>query len=693
MQLNTLPPETLGEILGWIGGGVNILRLWLTGDRKLHHLIKNRGALRSATFLSPWGGPLYCRLPGMLYSLTHLRELCITSFNRVATPLQLWNTISTLYNLRSLRLEISEAELWLMDLPAKDHEISSAISESLEGSVIHPTLLSPDAKLRPIADTLPLLEILYLGTKVCVLNPAHIPHFPKSLTSLKLPQNSTFDHNTLPLLHHLPNLHLIWLFIPEHTDFSSLILPPQITSLRLNSHGRTLTIPRSFWKLSTFIASFQATIDLVSAAALPSVIEDLCLEEASGMAGAIHHVPPSVTKLNLTSLYTHTLDKMLIAWPSNLKRLSLNLQSDDLPQHSLQTLQSANFVFPFQKSLQQVYITHAGLSSALLLNSLKLVPTLRSLTICSFSEPSYTLESLQDLPKSLNYLNLHWFYRHKGELQSINIDTVLPQFPPNLTFLSLTERFFMTSWGTRHIPKSLQALEIALGLADDDSVLPSHMGNLPRSLTSLQLYFPQQIAPLGPKNNGSPMKGNFDQFAIRPYSATQWTPAMLSNLPRASLTRLTIAQHNGPPITHPTEVSSTIWNYEALSSLPPTIRDLYIAEGFMDDQAIAGLPPNLTTFRFEGAISKLSGECFKLLPRRLVSLKLGRIQRPLSDAHLAHLPPRLWELRLGRSTGHSITPEGIASIVPAVGQFDIVDMKLRADFRQASWVFQNSLFN
>ena len=698
MYLNTLPSDALGQILAWMSGGSDIIRLWLTGDGKLHHMLKNRGALRSATFKCPWNGPLYCRLPGMLHSLSLLRELSITSFYRVAAPSRLWNTLSTLTGLRSLHLDIPEAETWLL-MSIDPLESLPFLFDSLDDPIPSSTssnLHSTKTTLCPIADTFPNLERLHLEGKRSVLTLAHIPLLPKSLKALKLPNNLNFNEKTLNELHFLPNLNTIWLNIAPETPLSDMILPPQITSLRFIS-SLDLFIPASFWSLSSHLVNLTGRFQPESLEALPSTIEKFNLYDHTSAGIATRLLPKNLTHLVQFAVSARNLATEVAELPASLKRIRLRLKNENSVDYNAAASRSSiidpSALIHFPKQLRHVFIWYAQQSSVLLMESFKILPCLQTICLCSDGDPNFNVESLIGLPRSLVSLELEWkysFVRAEGMVSVHNADAALPHLPPNLTKLALpASKFFITTWNFGLLPKSLKLLEVAIGLADDQSLLPSHFGQLPRSLQILKLL------PRSASSNAKPVSSSSSSTTtttspsslpssspsspivtigpIGPISDDHLTTEVLSNLPRACLKELLLTASS----------AGTLWSRPLLASLSPHIQVLRLVQGTIVDQAILGLPSDLVSFTHNSVLTTLSGECFSNLPRRLVSLDIRGVDY-LSDKHLHSLPPRLWSIHLMQPTGIQVTDDGIASLVPSVGEFSCYNKKLASKYRSAT---------
>lgn len=560
MSLFTIATELLGDILVMLSGN-DIIQLWLTGDAKLHYLLSNRGALRSVSFILPWKSRLTYRLPSILLSLPHLESLHIRTWERIATPYRIWKVLSELPNLRSLHLSTEGSVEWLIDSNFEADCVFSlfgAIDDSDSLSNTQSSILSIEP-LRPVAQALPNLEFLRLEFAFDDLVEEHIRFLPKSLTHLDLA--SYFNmHLLIPQLQHLPKLHTLRIRLyDESKDFSGLVLPATITSLRLvcNSH---LTIPSSFWSLATDMWEVHAPLDPSSALALPKTIRTLATRSIP-----LNALPYSLTHLR-AYLSPDTLGYDIASLPSTLTSLEIsNFRRLAGLAPSAPVDDNASSLYRFPPNLKRFILHDNHSAAARMLESLKAAAssTLEYIRIISESDPLYTFESLLQLPSTLTSLRLDMV--HQNSQPRVVIDSALPHLPHGLIDLLITNNcFYMTSWGIKHLPPNLKTLNVDFGHAEDDSMLPTHIAALPRSLQSLTLSRTVSV-PDAPILRFDVASARFQmskpksltESPVRLKKDPQWTPAMLSNLPRASLTSLTLY-----------DAEATDWTKEAFESLP-----------------------------------------------------------------------------------------------------------------------------
>lgn len=279
MLLSTLHPHILALILDKVGG-ISLIRLWLTGDRQLHHVL-SRGGVQSANFTLSSGSHRTSRLPGVIRFFSGLTSLTIMApWKRIAHPQRLWDTISVLSQLKNLKLSFHGAEEWLF-YPSEDFArlgscwlLDDSPAEST-ASIEAEAQVPAGLELRPLESTFPLLESLSLTSPKSLLTIAHLRFLPKTLRVLKLISNGNIDSTAISHLHIFPYLHTICLGAANNNLVEG-ILPPSVTSLEIGSSedGPHLNIPRTFWGSSQIIKVYAA-LDLNSILALPSTVERL----------------------------------------------------------------------------------------------------------------------------------------------------------------------------------------------------------------------------------------------------------------------------------------------------------------------------------------------------------------------------------------------------------------------------------
>ena len=667
MLFVNLAPDVLSEILDWIGGGIDLIQLWLTGDRKLHHLLKDRGILRSATFAADVNGRLSICLPRMLNSLSFLRTLKLVAFARIATPSQLWETLSTLRNLQSLYLELPSAEEWLL-APKDEIEAFSSLFASLEETdASTPTLPSPNGHyLRPMADAFPHLEILHLKSSKHFLTLKDIPHFPKSLRALLLPYNVNFDQTTVSHLHHLPNLDTLAITVPEEANFSGLILPARITCLHMNSSASD--IPTSFWSLATNLFELNGSFKLSSSHPLPESVLSMTNRHYVS-AHSKPSLPSSLTRLAAPSLQQTLSD--LSGLPRDLKSLSFTVSSEpDKP-----VFRSENLVFP--ALLQQVYVHYVSHSSGVL-QVLKNLPLIQQITICSAGEASYNSTSLFGLPKTLTHLQLSYLYYSWTRQDGSNVchfsDNAIAQLPRGLTYLALPkEIFFITTRSLLDLPRNLKTLDVAVAFDDNDYSIAGQISHLPRSLQTLRLYIPWSVNVFIDEalpNWSVDSAACCVQLSLRTTDRSKWTHDMLAMLPKTCLTNLSLM-----------DAFDTIWTGEALASLSPNLRKISLCKGEMEASALSELPSSLTSLHIDG-VTRLSGKCLTFLPPCLETAVLP-VLSSITDDDLSRLPPSLWKLHFDYSNCY-LTERGIKALVPAISCFRCRNAKFDNAFKSAT---------
>ena len=606
-------------------------------------------------FTVPIDGRLSCRLPVMLHSMFHLRELEIGSSVRIASPTRMWDVLSTLINLRKLRLLLSDAEEWLRE-PESEFELVSSLfaSDDVDEASFSPSPISSGGTtLRPISNTFPHLESLSLIGRRYFLGLEHIELLPKSLKVLEFYGNKLIDHKIVLELHHLPDLHTLSICVPDRADFSNLVLAPSITSLCF-LQAANLTIPSSFWSLATNLIEFEANIDSSSFQSLPSSLQTFRLPERTIDRHALtfERLPKSITSIELPLLSKAILDSQIGSLPNSITSLHMSVDFDSVIALRAQGYQEPIYytssLYHFPSMLQDVYIGDLNNIGARAIESLKLCPLLKKIVIDTTFQAAFTLQSLIGLPKRLTHLDLSWNFG--TSTSQLNADSVLSQLPPDLTHLVLPWKIFIISSNCLHLlPKSLETLDFSLCLATDDAVLPSHIAQLPRSLRSLTITHGSEMPITYNSRPAQPPRVTFSDLAIRQAKDSCWTPEMLFNLPRQCLRKLTISK------------SATKWTKESWASLSPELRYLRLdVDEAFDDESLLGLHPNLTSLHLSGE-ARFRGDCFQFLPKNLLVLVIAL--HSLNDDDLKHLPPRLWQLQL---TSHPVedglTEQGMSSI-------------------------------
>ena len=170
---------------------------------------------------------------------------------------------------------------------------------------------------------------------------------------------------------------------------------------------------------------------------------------------------------------------------------------------------------------------------------------------------------------------------------------------------------------------------MSIALVDDDSLLPSHVLDLPRGISQLKIAFVD--CPPTSQLNTSLDSGK--PSTLKSSSEAAWTLEMLANLPQG----LNHAAFFDCPLTN--------WTTESLSLLPRSIRHLVLDSGIMSDSSFLGLPSGITSLYCKGPSQSVTGKCFKLLPKNLVGLHLTETIH-IEDKDFLDIPPSLKYLEL-----------------------------------------------
>lgn len=668
--LVSLPPETLQGILHFLGGK-GLVCLWCTGSSSLRRTISTRGALNSVSLSLPYLCMDSSRLPGMLRSCTLITSLTIEASSiRIARSRRIWDVLSKLVLLKTLKLSCEEAEEWLFEEHEYDANLDSFF-DLPEEATAQTVSSTPSPNFRPIDTTFSRLEELYLSTRRHYLKPEHLAFFPKSLTSIIFESNDSFDSSALPYLFDYPNIRTFKLFSHEYSQLSG-VLPPTITSLSIE--GTLKPIPLEFWGDCKLI-SLEAYIDEQSFQSLPKTLERIRIS-ISRSDSFIYQNLSHLANLRHVHLVGSVSSPTTHDPPSTLSPLLETFTSDgyvNLPENVPPVSWFRN------PSIMMREITLRSLVSASVILLLKVARKMKNLSslILECSELVCSPMYLSDLPESLkNFtLRLRSWMAPPNANGAENIHSILSQLPQGLTLLNLEEtRFYMTSKASAMLPRQLKTLQIAYlfeSLPGDDSFIEAHLLALPRTLTSMTLT---HISIL--ENSSSVSLGSATKTSPRERSPhdTKWTSSMVRNLPVASLSYLKVVGCLG-----------TVWTLESMKAFGTNILYLTLESGQMGPEALENLPSNLLRFTAKEASHHLTGEGFKRLPKSLTILELPTAD--FQEQDLSHLPKTLTYLNLTTWPSH-ITPESakflprsVAHVHPSSCPIGMGLVSLRSELR------------
>ena len=619
--LYVLPTEVLAQIFRPLGNG--IIRLWLTGDQHLLHLLSQRNTVTSLKLLLVYGAMRTSRLPAMVNSLIRLTSLTINNLGqRLAHPARLWHALSSLTQLKELTLECKEAEEWLLDpnWPSTDfHSLFDAPDAPCE----HQVLSSPASRLRPFAATFPHLELLSLKRARNVLEVEDLHHFPKSITNLSLLGHSQIKENCLPIIHIFPNIRSLHISVSTSAVLTG-VLPSSITSLDFGYHPE-FEIPSTFWGDCNII-HLAVNLSKSSFAFIPSSVETLRF--------SAFFPTTDYTQLD----YRRFFNLKTLTFASYNSRQAIKAQ---LPS-SVTSLVFANSnlswspmtgdsLIHLPPQLQKLHFySIADASLPFVLQSIKLLAHLTSLKFRhSFTFWDTSHKYLSELPPTLKSLTL-WHPLSDAASTKHDVSSSVPHLPRSLTKLCIAQcNLFIASSAIKSLPRDMRRLEMSIALVDDDSLLPSHVLDLPRGISQLKIAFVD--CPPTSQLNTSLDSGK--PSTLKSSSEAAWTLEMLANLPQG----LNHAAFFDCPLTN--------WTTESLSLLPRSIRHLVLDSGIMSDSSFLGLPSGLNSLYCKGPSPSVSGKCFKLLPQNLVGLHLTETIY-IEDKDFLDIPPSLKYLEL-----------------------------------------------
>lgn len=619
MSALTLSPiDILQQILCRLNG-TNLVQLWLTGDRRLHHTLGTRGALSVATFKLPSNDCGPSRLPAMLKFCQRLTILKIDAPRvRIAHAWRMWDVLSSLTMLRKLKLRCHNADEWMFDFNQDLSTFFVEFPDPTDPNPPQPAKILTGPTLRPISATFPHLESLHLGSEMTFFEPEHIRLLPKSLTCFKLQDSyhgDKFDQECLPYFLELPNLRKLSLKVDGLRYEIAGVLPSTVTHLTLSN--ASIEIPKEFWGEDCHVTRFIGNVvEESSVQSFPPSLVELNFSCSS------FKLPASFLRYNhLPHLEVLTFssgphsrpppEAFLPAFPPTLTMLKL----DSIDDHS---------ALPPLNRLKTLHI--GRMTDIRIFESIRNFRALTSLFI-TLAEVGIPTEFMSDLPPGLLeiYLSVSSW---SPQLQHYHLDVnpIASLLPRGLKMMYLSvPSFTITPAAFKDLPRHLEVLSITVifeGPPGDDSQIERDFLDLPRTLKKLIVAH----------TVSSGRKTMPPHYVKRTQKDTCWTANMLNNLPKRSLTSFSLIYALG-----------TVWTAELMKGFgDSSLTELTICGGQLLESAVQYIPRGLTSLSINaGSEDTLTFPSKRLidLPRNLTALTSD--MQPDSEINLLELPPRL----------------------------------------------------
>ena len=406
----------------------------------------------------------------MIGSFESLLHLSIESSNRIALPYRLWNCLSKLTQLKTLKLKVPQVDEWMFWNGTSESEFATLYNQSSADSRAKTQLLST---MRPMATTFPNLETLLLAEKsAAFFRNEHVSLLPRSLTSLAvLVKKGSIDEGCFEYVASLPKLAKLHLIAHSCTKLSTP-LPPSITLLSIEKSDNSILIEPSFWVGST-ITDLSLPLDPASVAYLPPTITKLNVVGKNLSNLSFQHLP-SLLSVRLAS-EGETLGFVIPTFSSPVEALDMVFRTSR-NNFDLRT------VLPTVKHLNINCGPQADLD-----NAFKYIQSFTQLVSLRLYTMIFESGHLHRLPPTLTSFEWNPLQRQIVKPSTDEDVAKLPRGLTSLDFQSFAVK--LSSSAFQHLPPLLKSLTLCIELPTEpsDEEIAKHFQALPRSLRSLNI--------------------------------------------------------------------------------------------------------------------------------------------------------------------------------------------------------------